>query len=299
MTNAAADPSGRPSADRPIVVLLVDDQKFVGSALSRLLAGETDIELHCCFDGLEAVATANQIKPTVILQDLVMPGIDGLTVLGLFRANPATADTPVIVLSGSDDAKTRAAASAAGAIDYLVKLPEKEIIVACLRRHAGSKGDEALTAAPAGVRAAASSEQAEPTLDPAVMAAFREAGPAGSADFTLMLIDQFLQEADTKVEALREAARGQDAPAVKATAHSLKGSSLIMGAMRLASLCTRLEKGLADVTAGVIAPALMSAVSAELMRVRRAFAAERKTLLQPAGTGQGPASTPQATGTQS
>jgi CheY-like chemotaxis protein len=281
------------------VVLLVDDQKFVGSALSRLLAGEADIQLHCCLDGLEAVATAIQLKPTVILQDLVMPGIDGLTVLGLFRANPATAHTPVIVLSGSDDAETRAAAISAGAVDYLVKLPEKDIIVSCLRRHGGSKGGEAITVTPAEAPATASTDQPEQTLDPAVMAAFREAGPAGSADFTLMLIDQFLQEADAKVEALREAARGQDAPGVKATAHSLKGSSLIMGARRLASLCTRLEEGLADTTAGVIAPALMSAVSAELVRVRRAFAAERKTLLQPAGTAPGPASMPQATGTHS
>jgi len=299
MTHAAAEPSGGPSGDCPIVILLVDDQRFVGSALSRLLAAETDIQLHCCLDGLEAVATANQIKPTVILQDLVMPGIDGLTVVGLFRANPATANTPVIVLSGSDDAQTRAAASAAGAVDYLVKLPDKDIIVGCLRRHAGSKGAETITAPPAEVPAAASSEQAEQTLDPAVMSAFREAGPAGSADFTLMLIDQFLQEADAKVEALREAGRSQDGVAVKATAHSLKGSSLIMGAKRLASLCTRLEEGLADTTAGVIAPALMSAVSAELMRVRRAFAAERKSLIELAGTAAGPAPTEHAAGAQS
>jgi HPt (histidine-containing phosphotransfer) domain-containing protein len=113
-----------------------------------------------------------------------------------------------------------------------------------------------------------------------------------------MLIDQFLQEADAKVEALREAARSQDGVAVKATAHSLKGSSLIMGAKRLASLCTRLEEGLADTTAGVIAPTLMSAVNAELMRVRRAFAAERKTLIELAGTA-GAAPTEHATGAQS
>src|SRR5688572_11396235 len=67
---------------RPIVVLLVDDQRFVGMAVGLLLGSEADIQLHCCHAAGEALATANRVSPTVILQDLVMPDIDGATLVG-------------------------------------------------------------------------------------------------------------------------------------------------------------------------------------------------------------------------
>jgi len=120
----------------PTRVLLVDDQRFVGVVLERLLATEHDITLHSCLTSSEAISRANEIRPTVILQDLVLPGIDGLTMLGLFRTNPSTASTPVIVLSANDDQGTRTRALASGATDYLVKLPAKRDLIDCIRRHA-------------------------------------------------------------------------------------------------------------------------------------------------------------------
>ncbi len=106
-----------------ITVLLVDDHKFVGDVLGRLLATETDIALHCCYSGVDAVALANHINPTIILQDLILPDIDGLALVRLFRANAQTANTPVIVLSGNDDADSRARARSEGANDYLRQAP--------------------------------------------------------------------------------------------------------------------------------------------------------------------------------
>ena len=76
------------------MVLLVDDQAMVCEAVRRALANQPDIDFHYCADAREALAVANQIKPTVILQDLVMPGIDGLTLVSQFRANPATQGHP-------------------------------------------------------------------------------------------------------------------------------------------------------------------------------------------------------------
>lgn len=100
--------------DRQIVVLLVDDQPFVGAAVGRLLATEHDITLNCCTSAVDALAVAGRLNPTIILQDLVMPDIDGLTLVRLFRTNPPTARTPVIVLSGNDDPDTRSSARARG-----------------------------------------------------------------------------------------------------------------------------------------------------------------------------------------
>ncbi len=121
--------------EHPIVVLLVDDQAIVGEAVRRMLLGEKDIVFHFCSDPSKAIALANELAPTVILQDLVMPEVDGLTLVKFFRANPKTKDIPLIVLSSKEEPKTKAEAFALGAHDYLVKLPDKIELIARIRHH--------------------------------------------------------------------------------------------------------------------------------------------------------------------
>jgi len=85
------------------MVLLVDDQAIIGEAIRRALAGESDIDFHYCSQPEEAVAVAERTQPTVILQDLVMPGTDGLTLVRRYRENPGTRDIPIIVLSTKEE----------------------------------------------------------------------------------------------------------------------------------------------------------------------------------------------------
>ncbi len=118
-----------------ITVLLVDDQHMIGEALRRMLAPEHDIDFHYCQDPTKAIKTANRIEPTVILQDLVMPEIDGLTLVRYYRANPGTRHVPLIVLSSKEEALTKAEAFALGANDYMVKLPDRLEILARIRYH--------------------------------------------------------------------------------------------------------------------------------------------------------------------
>src|SRR5215472_15961336 len=126
---------GAHTTDYHVMVLLVDDQAMVCEAVRRALANQPDIDFHYCADAREAIPIANQIKPTVILQDLVMPGIDGLTLVSQFRANPSTRDTPIIVLSTNENPQVKGQAFAMGANDYLVKLPDKIELVARIRYH--------------------------------------------------------------------------------------------------------------------------------------------------------------------
>ncbi|CAI8784732.1 MULTISPECIES: PleD family two-component system response regulator [Pseudomonas] len=120
------------------MVLLVDDQAMIGEAVRRGLAHEENIDFHFCADPHQAVAQAVRIKPTVILQDLIMPGLDGLTLVREYRNNPATQDIPIIVLSTKEDPLVKSAAFAAGANDYLVKLPDNIELVARIRYHSRS-----------------------------------------------------------------------------------------------------------------------------------------------------------------
>jgi phosphoserine phosphatase RsbU/P len=130
-----ADPASLGVVSHPIVVLLVDDQPIVGHSVKQMLLPESDIQFHFCKEPLKAVALANQVAPTVILQDLVMPDVDGLTLLKFFRANSATREVPMIVLSSKEEPETKAQAFALGANDYLVKLPDRVELVARIRHH--------------------------------------------------------------------------------------------------------------------------------------------------------------------
>ncbi|MFH0879567.1 MAG: SpoIIE family protein phosphatase, partial [Lentisphaerota bacterium] len=124
--------------EHTITVLLIDDQAMVGEAVRRMLQAEKDIRFHYCQDPSKALATAEEVNPTIILQDLVMPDIDGLTLAKYFRANAKTRDVPMIVLSTKEEPKIKAEAFSLGANDYLVKLPDKIELIARIRYH--SKG---------------------------------------------------------------------------------------------------------------------------------------------------------------
>jgi signal transduction histidine kinase/HPt (histidine-containing phosphotransfer) domain-containing protein len=119
----------------PVTILLVDDQDLVAEAIRRTLTPHPGIELHYCSDPRTAITLADQIKPTVILQDLVMPQVDGLELVRQFRAHLVTREIPIIVLSTKDDPHVRSQAFAAGASDFLVKLPDQVELIARIRYH--------------------------------------------------------------------------------------------------------------------------------------------------------------------
>lgn len=128
MTVAAAD----------LTVLLVDDQTIVAEAVRQMLGAEDDLVLHHCAHAERAVFLARAVRPAVILQDLLMPGMDGFQLVRAYRAEPDLAAVPVIILSTREDPTEKSKAFADGASDYLVKLPDKIELVARIRAHARS-----------------------------------------------------------------------------------------------------------------------------------------------------------------
>jgi two-component system chemotaxis family response regulator WspR len=118
-----------------VMVLLVDDQVMVAEAVRRALVSHGQMDFHYCAQPDQAITVAKDVKPTVILQDLVMPGVDGLDLVRQYRQDPATASIPIIVLSTKDEPAVKSAAFAAGANDYLVKLPDKIELIARVRYH--------------------------------------------------------------------------------------------------------------------------------------------------------------------
>jgi adenylate cyclase len=116
-------------------VLLVDDQALIGKIVERFLASSPDIIFEFRRDAVSAIEAAATFRPTVILQDLVMPDVEGLEMVRRFRDLPATADVPVLVLSSQEEPATKARLFAGGAADYLVKPPEEVELIARLKVH--------------------------------------------------------------------------------------------------------------------------------------------------------------------
>ena len=100
-------------------VLVVDDHPDVRDYVARLLGEEHAVT--AVSNGAEALRLAIEHPPDLVLSDVIMPGIDGFSLLSALRENPKTALVPVMLLSAWADDEARTRGLLAGADDYLVK----------------------------------------------------------------------------------------------------------------------------------------------------------------------------------
>jgi DNA-binding response OmpR family regulator len=122
------------------LVLVVDDEATVRQALERALRLE-GFAVTTAADGLEALAAVAQRPPAVIVLDVMMPGLDGVSVVRRLRGDGI--DVPVCMLSARDEVEDRVAGLQAGADDYLVKpfaIAELTARLEALLRRGGGDG---------------------------------------------------------------------------------------------------------------------------------------------------------------
>ncbi|MFA5991290.1 MAG: response regulator [Candidatus Doudnabacteria bacterium] len=101
-------------------ILVAEDDKLISGSLCDALRA-AGYDSTPAYDGEEAVAKAKEIVPDLVLLDIMMPKLDGISVLWELKANPATATMPVVVLTNIGDVDTISKIVEAGAVDYLLK----------------------------------------------------------------------------------------------------------------------------------------------------------------------------------
>jgi two-component system response regulator MprA len=114
----------------PHTVLLAEDDRAIRNALERALTLE-GYQVLAVADGVEALAQAHRNRPDVLVLDVMMPGIDGLQVCRVLRAEGDR--TPVLMLTALVETADRIAGLDAGADDYVVKPFDVEEVFARLR----------------------------------------------------------------------------------------------------------------------------------------------------------------------
>lgn len=177
-----------PRAERPRL-LVVDDQPINIQLLYQIF--QADHEVFAATDGAEALAFCRETPPDLVLLDVVMPGMDGLEVCRRLRADPATADLPVIFVTAQSDPADETAALDAGGVDFITKPVNPAVVRARVHTHLTLKAQSDFLRALAfidGLTGVANRRR----LDEALSAEWRRCRRAGTPLALLMIdIDHF------------------------------------------------------------------------------------------------------------
>ncbi|NIN01602.1 MAG: response regulator, partial [candidate division Zixibacteria bacterium] len=112
----------------------VDDNTTNLQVLHEILGGR-GYRLLIAKNGETALSIAHKAKPSLILLDIMMPGMDGYEVCRRLKADPETQDIPVIFLSALDDTKDKVKGLDLGAVDYVSKPFQAEEVIALVNTH--------------------------------------------------------------------------------------------------------------------------------------------------------------------
>lgn len=104
----------------PKKILIVEDERLLSEAVKRKLEKE-EFEVTTAIDGQEGLVKAFGGHPDLILLDIILPVVDGLTLLDRLRKDSWGSKVPVIILTNLSDAETVSESRQKGVNDYLVK----------------------------------------------------------------------------------------------------------------------------------------------------------------------------------
>ncbi len=220
-------------------VLLVEDNEVNQEVMLELLRA-AGLRVAVAADGIEAIEQARQADHALVLMDMQMPRMDGLEATRRLRAMPGYEVTPIIAMTANAFGEDRLACLAAGMDDHLAKPVDPPHLYAVLLRWLSQRSDgdgAAAAVAPPPQEPGAELLPAIAGIDSAL--AMRYLG--GRSELHGRVLRQFVQHHGEDVALIAARLQGGGTTAMHALAHSLKGSSASIGAVRLPECAAALE----------------------------------------------------------
>ena len=253
-------------------ILLVEDNELNREVAGELL-GDAGLLVDMAFDGQMALQCLQAQHYDLVLMDMQMPVMDGLTATRRLRALPQLAELPVIAMTANAMASDRQACLEAGMNDHVTKPIEPEALFATLLKWIRPLPGMGLADAPDGAPQAAPDSQALPAiagLD--VRSGLRRV--RGKHHFYLALLRRFAQhQGDAVVQLRAELDQGQRAEAQR-RAHTLKGLAAGIGMEAVAAAAAAVEQHCRDSADAATLQASLQALDAQLAPFLQALTAQ-------------------------
>ena len=198
-----------------VKILVIDDADIIRNSLKKFLS-EYDLEVVTSNDGLEGLQKALEIKPKLIFLDLLMPNLDGIRLLRVFKVMEELKYIPVIVISGHTDKTNVLAAMEAGAERIVSKPLTKEVLVRNINDVLGSN----FLSNTKKIQHLSNIEKDQMSRE---------------------LRKYFINSLSHKRETLKQALDNKNKELLQLVVHELKGSSGTIGFNNISEICREVE----------------------------------------------------------
>ena len=230
---------------KPLRILLADDNS-VNQRVTSLMLEKLGYRADVVSNGLEAVDAVQKIPYDVVLMDVEMPEMDGLTATNHILAEKLAEITPyIIALTAYAMSESRHQCLQAGMKDFLVKPIRLEDLELALQRATQIINQiplpESKTLVTESDKDTAPAKTEQAILDYQVLSSLRRLAGAKAKTFLAEIISQYLEDSPQKLQESQQAINNNDAQALRQAAHSLRSSSANLGAITIAALCKQLE----------------------------------------------------------
>jgi PAS domain S-box-containing protein len=254
---------------QPLRILVAEDNK-VNQQLALQLLAKMGYRADVAANGLEAIAALCRQQYDVVFMDVHMPEMDGLTATQRICSEWLPASRPrIIAMTANAMQGDKEKCLNAGMDDYISKPIRVEELVQSLNKC--QPCFKKLNLAPQIEEVPV----LEAVLDRAVLQAFRTTMGANSSLFLAQLIDVYLEESPTLLNAIAKAITQDNAAAIQQAAHTLKSSSAALGAISFSQLCQQLEtRGSSGMTTGT--RELFAKLESDYEQVKNALQIERQ-----------------------
>jgi signal transduction histidine kinase/HPt (histidine-containing phosphotransfer) domain-containing protein len=192
-------------------------------------------------NGQEAIDMCKSEKYGLILMDLQMPEMDGFEATRAIRQLEGYGEVPIIAMTANAAPIERENCIAAGMNDFAQKPVKKDELAALLSKWMKTPAETDAENTSANESTNANSAEGDDSVDPNALQRLKDLHDDEDTSFLKELIDIFLQNTPLHIAKIKDQVQQNNADLVRKTAHAIKGSSAVLGAVKLVEMCSALE----------------------------------------------------------